>query len=112
MRILVTFAIVSKFAAFSRPFVAFSLSKSRILLIFLILAILAITYSVFLDTKKSSCYFCDFCEILLQLAILVEFAILAISDRACNPAHATEQMTDDESRDLPVLSRDSPVHQC
>ena len=31
--------------------------------------------------------------ILLQLAIPGEFVILAISDRACNPAHATEQMT-------------------
>ena len=40
---------------------------------------------------------CDFCEICgpfcYSLQILVEFVILAISDRACNPAHATGQMT-------------------
>ena len=51
--------------------------------------------------------------ILLQLAILGEFVILAISDRACNPAHdCASNRTDDKSRDVPVLSRDSPVHQC
>ena len=48
---------------FSNRFLAFPLSKSRILPNLEILPFLRYFYSVFLGSKKSPCCFCDFCDI-------------------------------------------------
>ena len=71
-KILVTFAIFAKFAAFTKLFLSFSLCKSRILknLLFLLfspyLLLNLLTYS-----KKNSSYFCDFCDICYFFSIFL-----------------------------------------
>ena len=76
---LVTFAIFAKFADFSKPFFVFSLSNARILslnvlfLLFLRHFLYSEVYSVFLDGKKNSCYFCDFCDLVEALLNLFPF---------------------------------------
>ena len=68
----VSFAIFAKFAAFTKPFLSFSLCKSRILknLLFLLfspyLLLNLLTYS-----KKNSSYFCDFCDICYFFSIFL-----------------------------------------
>ena len=61
-KILVTFAIFARFEGFWRPLFAMFLSKSRIFVKFVILAIFAIfhTFSMLLRSRKYPCYFCDF----------------------------------------------------
>ena len=62
-KILVTFAIFAKFADFTKPFLAFSLRKSRILKICYSCYFCHICYSIFSHSKKKASYFCDFCDI-------------------------------------------------
>ena len=52
-----------KFAAFLRPFFAFSLSQSRIVFNCYSCYSLDISYPVFVDYKDISCYFCEICDV-------------------------------------------------
>ena len=86
-KILVTFAIFSKFAYFSKPFLPFSLSKCSILLNLLFsLFLLHLLLNLSVSKENSRYKICGLHEALLGLFVEVEFWKLCYSP-ACYFCH-------------------------
>ena len=105
---------------FKKPFLAFSLGKSRILENLLLLLFLPyhISYSIFSHSKKHSSYFCDFCDIFyffytFLIAVFFQSFLLKLRKQFANKQFAskfllTRSILDRSGRTVPQISLETP----
>ena len=102
-------------ADFKKPFLAFSLCKSRILENLLLLLFLPyhISYSIFSHSKKHSSCFCDFCDIFyffytFLIAVFFQSFLLKLRKQFASKFLLTRSILDRSGRTVPQISLETP----